>query len=517
MKNKKRRNFWVHPILFGFYPILMLYYLNRNEIVLSAIQQAVLTSFLVAVVVIAICLLVFRSWQKAAISSSLTLLLFYFYGHVFDALKNVALFGEPVARHRYLIALWILVFVVGQALLAKSKNTDGLNRFLNSVSLFLMAFLLTQVSIYAVQAAVVSKSALDESITEHETLSVDVTERDVYYILVDAYSRQDLLQKEFGVDTSEFLAELSNLGFYIPMCAQSNYDTTLLSMTATLNMNYLDALSLDYRSDRLEFQPYIQKNLVIQKFKELGYSTATFKSLYPILDIKDSKYYFDYFSDTSTLDNQATLNFQYLFLRTTMFRLVIHSIETNEDLVIPPFLDRWLPTNNSLNSRDYRQYQQNMYALDSLEKMADLPEKTFVYAHLYTTHQPFVFYPDGRFHPFLVQGHSAYRDQVLFLNQRLLGILKTILAKSDPAPIIVIQSDHSYLESADRVKILNAYYLPDGGDRNLYATVTPVNTFRLIFNTYFDADYSMLPDISRYIDSERVQHEVPSTCVNTKP
>jgi hypothetical protein len=102
----------------------------------------------------------------------------------------------------------------------------------------------------------------------------------------------------------------------------------------------------------------------------------------------------------------------------------------------------------------------------------------------------------------------------MFADTRLLEIVKTILAKSNPAPIIVIQGDHSYFKAKERVKILNAYYLPDGGSQNLYATVTPVNTFRIIFNTYFGGQYDLLPDVSRYSEN-KILHEAPSTCVGT--
>jgi hypothetical protein len=113
-----------------------------------------------------------------------------------------------------------------------------------------------------------------------------------------------------------------------------------------------------------------------------------------------------------------------------------------------------------------------------------------------------------------MQDVRAYGDQVVFINTKLPEIVKTILAKSDPAPIIVIQGDHSYFRSADRVKILNAYYLPDGGSKNLYPTITPVNTFRVIFNTYFGGQYDLLPDDSRYSEN-KVVYETPSTCVGT--
>lgn len=46
------------------------------------------------------------------------------------------------------------------------------------------------------------------------------------------------------------------------------------------------------------------------------------------------------------------------------------------------------------------------------------------------------------------------------------------------------------------MKILNAYYLPEG--EGLYPSISPVNSFRLVFNTYFQADYSLLDDRSYF-------------------
>jgi len=85
----------------------------------------------------------------------------------------------------------------------------------------------------------------------------------------------------------------------------------------------------------------------------------------------------------------------------------------------------------------------------------------------------------------------------------MIEIIKTILSKSKTPPIIIIQGDHSYTWTQDRNKILNAYYLPEGGIANLYATISPVNTFRLIFNYYFGGDYELLPDVAYYSRRER--------------
>lgn len=510
---KIKKTFLFHPILFGLYPVLALYVFNRNEIVFSAIQQAVITSLIVTAVASIVFLLVFRSWQKAAAPISLSLLLFYSYGHVYGLAQNLSLYGRTLGRDRLLVPIWILLFVMGQILLLRSKK-KALDQALNSISLFLMLFVVVQISIHLIRLGTAeAKSSNEPVVLAQDNSPSNAVDRDVYYILVDAYSRQDLLEEKLDLDISDFISELKTLGFYVPDCAQSNYDYTRTSMPSALNMNYLDALGLNYFDDDTKFQPYMETNLVMEQFKAMGYSTATFKSHHPLFDLPKSDYYYDYFKNESVLNSQASLNFQYLFLKTTMVRPLMEFLERNPDITLPSYLAAWIPTGNTLDSREYRQYRQNEFALDSLQKIPELPGKKFIYAHLLTTHQPFVYYPDGRFRPNLKQGPLQYRDQVVYTNTRLLEIVKTILAESDPAPIIVIQSDHSYFKGADRVKILNAYYLPDGGTDLLYSTVTPVNTFRIIFDKYFGGQYDLLPDVSVYVDENEVLHDAPSTCV----
>lgn len=53
----------------------------------------------------------------------------------------------------------------------------------------------------------------------------------------------------------------------------------------------------------------------------------------------------------------------------------------------------------------------------------------------------------------------------------------------------------AYAGYRERLSILNAYYLP-GRENAYYKAITPVNTFRVIFNQYFGTKLSILPDRS---------------------
>jgi hypothetical protein len=75
--------------------------------------------------------------------------------------------------------------------------------------------------------------------------------------------------------------------------------------------------------------------------------------------------------------------------------------------------------------------------------------------------------------------------------------------------VIILQADHgpgAYLDYEsmehtclkERFSILNAYYFP-GQDRDiLYTSVTPVNSFRMLFDSYFNTDLGLIKDRSYY-------------------
>ena len=76
----------------------------------------------------------------------------------------------------------------------------------------------------------------------------------------------------------------------------------------------------------------------------------------------------------------------------------------------------------------------------------------------------------------------------------------------EDSPVIVLQSDEGPYTGLDygagatiedlemHFGILNAYHFPGLASTGLYPEITPVNTFRLLFDDYFDADLPLLPD-----------------------
>src|ERR1035437_726347 len=66
---------------------------------------------------------------------------------------------------------------------------------------------------------------------------------DVYYIILDMYTRADILRQVHKYDNSPFIQQLTAKGFYVGSCSQSNYGITTLSLSSSLNMDYLESFS----------------------------------------------------------------------------------------------------------------------------------------------------------------------------------------------------------------------------------------------------------------------------------
>ena len=108
-------------------------------------------------------------------------------------------------------------------------------------------------------------------------------------------------------------------------------------------------------------------------------------------------------------------------------------------------------------------------------------------------------------------GNRIYPGQelLIFINKKVRETIDTILANAKSPPVIIIFGDHGprselNWEDVDRtnhhesMSVLNALYLPGVDNDLLRPGLSPVNTFRIVFNEYFGQQYELLPDRSYY-------------------
>jgi hypothetical protein len=172
--------------------------------------------------------------------------------------------------------------------------------------------------------------------------------------------------------------------------------------------------------------------------------------------------------------------------------------------------------------------QRMLDIMDNLVKVPDNPAPTFTFAHILAPHNPFVFGPDGEYirrnTPFTLNNDpdaksgfayiTGYTDQVTYLNKRFLEIITEILQKSDVPPVIILQGDHGpskwVTSVTGRSYILNMYYFP-GSEDVIYPSISPVNSFRLVFNSLFDANQPLIADQTFFTTHSTIEQLLPVT------
>jgi hypothetical protein len=119
-------------------------------------------------------------------------------------------------------------------------------------------------------------------------------------------------------------------------------------------------------------------------------------------------------------------------------------------------------------------------------------------------HDPFIYDSNGHPRSFgYMDIKLRYLDQAKYASKVLIDLVNYIKANSKNKAVIIIQGDHGFKSwpgeenfEEKAFENLNAIYLPDENYTNYYDGVSPVNTFRLLFNHYFHTNYDLLQDKS---------------------
>jgi hypothetical protein len=521
----KKNNFSLHPFLFTVYPILYLYAKNIALLSFSDIVTPIVISL--GVVSSLSIILHFglknieQHGEKISIFLSVFLVFFFSYGHFSNFIRSFilthtssnSLLGNFFLDDYAILSIFILMLVTPTFFLVsrivRSNNLTLFNDFLNATSFILVIVSVLNISFYEIltNSNVMTGELLPEN-NENSLLDQKRGLPDIYYIVLDGYGRKDVLKEVYGYNNNDFIGFLEDKGFYVAHQSRANYCQSCLSVASFLNLKYINYLGGELKEatqDRSPLVEMIKKNEAAKFLKKLGYKFINFPVGYfcinesPLADVN--------ISFGSWLNDRM---FEKLLVETTVFE---------------PFMRT--PRLGGGENPVFEKREKVLHTFKSLEEISEMEAPTFVYAHIMVPHPPFVFSSRGE--PleketfcFFADGDwwqqrcgreedyiLEYRDQLTYTNYLVRQTVNNILAKSDFPPVIILQADHGpgaqlKWESPDetnikeRMGILNAYYLPGGGDGKLYDSITPVNSLRVIFNYYFGTEYKLLEDKSYF-------------------
>jgi hypothetical protein len=432
-----------------------------------------------------------RSVVKAGILLSPVLLFALFYGAIQDAGKGVAVLSSLI-RYRVAIPLFIIAVIT---LFIYLKRT-GL--VLQQTTLYLNSLFALLI---VIDLVVISKNSFSETGKgghgRHKAIAAGAFDvrPDIYFILMDEYSGTGMLNTYFNYNNQPFEQFLRDQGFWVAGNPACNYQSTVLSMASMLSMDYLKWLPDEnkYNESAIDVaraHKIISNNEVVSLVKDYGYDLFNY-SFFDILH-KPSFYNTGLLSVKLELITNKTL--WACIEKDLMWNLRNKGVEGN-----------WL--SNRVEEK-IKAHHKRIIDSTIASTGYNKTHPKFVYTHLLMPHEPFFcdsmgaevhINPFNRSIPDSVRS-KAYLQYLVYSTKVIKQLIDELMQKTNRKAVIILMSDHGYrglVQDGKKVSAhnnFNALYLPDKDYSLFYDSISNVNQFRMLFNTLFKTQYSLLPD-----------------------
>mgnify|MGYP003956227849 FL=1 len=261
-------------------------------------------------------------------------------------------------------------------------------------------------------------------------------------------------------------------------------------------VNYLsDTVGKESLDQRVPYQ-MINNNLVMKNLKSMGYQTYNFDSGWwgtRSLQI----------ADVNVCSKNQNMDF--------------HTLHALKQISILRAFDMFIKDPSSAIFHQERRDRIHCQFSEITEIKHETEKPVFVFMHVMAPHDPYVFGPNGEevdykytfgttdvVHLDHNEEKMAYLNQLTYLTKILKETIKNLQENSDRQPIIIVQSDTGpsidFVDTTDdirqagRMSILNAYYFPNEKYDLLSDDITPVNSFRIVFDSHFQTNYDLVED-----------------------
>ena len=488
-----------HPFLLPLYSVLAFYAYNIGEMSLTDLLPIAVAVCGGSILLFGLSWLVLRNAIKAGLVVTAILLIVLFYGHISQALD--VLFGYHL-RYRLVFPLLILLLsCVVLILAAKSTRRKNATTILNWMTAVLVLMPMISIVEHDVFSTDTNAGVVED--VELMRLHQPVHRPHVFYLILDRYAANRTLRDQYQFDNQAFEDFLSAKGFFIATDSYANYLKTAQSLAATFDMRYLDELAKEIgsgSSDLGRVYPMLTgRHRVLGVFEKIGYQYVHMGSWW----------------EPTRHHIRADESYNITSLLTSSEAIIAYSKGT-----VKPFVDQQvlpllnIDTSNIVNE----QCRRVPFQFEALKNIVDDTTPKFVFAHFLIPHDPYVFNENGRCMTWAEAdertGKENYIGQVKYVNQKIHELVDVLLSQENK-PIVIIQADEGpfperYIENQmnfdwrqasaaeiqKKFRILNAMYLPGVANEKFYNSISPVNTFRLVFNEYLGADLPLLEDRS---------------------
>jgi hypothetical protein len=543
-----KRSVPLHPVLFAVLPALFLYARNRSEVRPAELVWPLLIAVPASLLVWWLCSQALRDGTRGAVLASLFWLWFFSFDHVRRSLESLGAWAFSLQILNFLA--WPLL----AALLVRwRRGAHPLSSGLNAMAIALVAWQLVLVGGFEFHRARLPGGRAVAGEARLVAGRTDGTRPHIYFIVLDAYAREDKLREVYHYDNRDFLAYLTSRGFQVIPRARANYCQTLFSLVSCLDLDYLwqlrsatsaqqDAGGAQQRTGGIHrTQPVgvsslpdqLSQNQVCGFLRRQGYRITAFRSGHDESELASADSHLSYHWH---LDE-----FQLALVGSTPLGWAARQI------------------NSAWADPDRVHVETLRYTFAHLADPARSRSPVFVYAHILSPHPPFILHANGArresardrsraFADYAAVKRDAYitgyREKLQFTNRMLRQALDQVLAEAKRPTAIVLVSDHgsrvpdrgggpsagsgssaspSPVQDPDgalqgpegqgapraesrggpetagvqeSLSNLIALRLPGEQDPRPPDDLSMVNVFRLVLDRYFGTDLPLLPDKS---------------------
>jgi hypothetical protein len=463
MVRRRLRLYPYHTFLVIPFIVLFLYVSNVGQTRPFMTYRVLFIGTIVTLALYGIFYWLFRDRLKTGVFLSIMLFILFQYGVLYDGLERMYYAGYwPFKNiHRYLLAIYaVLLSIMFFYFRRTSRDLLRVNYFLNFLLILLIGFNLVRLAMHPAKGDLESQTINDDPTPQ---FSENAARPNIYYIILDGYASTQTLETDYQFANREFLSILKSKGFMMPEQAFSNYYYTSQSLSATLNMDYLQPGE--------QANANLRNNLVFHTLKKNGYRLYSMYSGYAVTSS---------FTDCdSIIYIDAPKEFEKSILRYTILRL--------DDLV---------------GYFAYKRLKSQFEKMHEFVKFNATPK--FCFMHFVAPHPPFVFDKEGKIrtrHNFAEHSWEPkeyYVDQLEYVNKQISTLIGEIVS-GDPDAVIILQSDHGpWITAGSKEEVFSAragiLYAMRAKGMTLPRSSSSVNTFRYLFNGRFGCRLDTLED-----------------------
>lgn len=518
--------FRTKPLFLLLLPLFFMYSGYNELFGFLAFKLLVFNFFIILIstlLILALTYWIFKNKSKSSIATFFISLFCLAFGFIHDSLKQINA-PDLLTKFTFLLPICILLFISFLFYLWKRKtNFSEFYLFLNMLFIILiLSEIPNSIKRYRLDQSV--HNLIDfrfRTYNEYKPVKQlpDSLKPDIYFLVFDALASSKSLQKELGKNNYQLDSFLLQQGFYVATNARANYNWTIHSLSSTLNMDYLPAWITPVMNDPKAYfwgSASILNNSLFSILKREGYETHSYQPIsfsnpaWPGVSyfnsLKENHYYFKTLPGRIYRDvfwNYSKINVR--FIKQKQMQIV--DLRNREKKLL---------------------FDTTMALIKNSFSITNKPK--FIYGHFMLPHEPYTFDSSGNVksaEQTIIKRKeddaSGYFNQVLFAGKVIKELVKHIKINNKKNTIIIIEGDHGYKtpdgeKSGYTFQNMNAIYFPDQQYNLLYDSLSPVNTFRIVLNKYFNAGFYLFKDSSTLVtqQNETIRKKEKITKMNKK-